>query len=98
MMTKTRTLLLTAIIFASACLSGCAYVKALNQKLKTPAVNFQNVELREATALGIKLDFLFEVFDDLHRIIRIELGYSGGHFLGPHLFHYLFAYSFVEFG
>jgi len=61
MMTKTRTLLLTAIIFASACLSGCAYVKALNQKLKTPAVNFQNVELREATALGIKLDFLFEV-------------------------------------
>jgi len=57
---KTRTLLLTAL-FASVYLSGCAYVKALNQKLKTPTVNFQNVELREATALGIKLDFLFEV-------------------------------------
>ncbi len=57
---KTRILLLTAI-FASLFLSGCAYVKALNQKIKTPTVNFQNVELREATPLGIKLDFLFEV-------------------------------------
>ena len=60
MNTKTKTLLLMALI-ATMGLNGCAYVKALNNKMKTPKVNFQNVELREATADGIKLDFLFEV-------------------------------------
>ena len=60
MTNKTRILLLTTLC-ASLFLSGCAYLQALNQKIKTPTVNFQNVELREATALGIKLDFLFEV-------------------------------------
>ena len=60
MNTKTKTLLFTALIL-SVSLSGCAYVKALNQKMKTPSVDFQNVELREATAEGIKLDFLFAV-------------------------------------
>tara|TARA_B100000674_G_scaffold468948_1_gene455303 strand:+ start:872 stop:1468 length:597 start_codon:yes stop_codon:yes gene_type:complete len=57
---KTIHLLLAALIGSTA-LSGCAYVKALNNKMKTPTVKFQNVELREATAQGIKLDFLFEV-------------------------------------
>jgi LEA14-like dessication related protein len=60
MVTRTQRILLLTFL-TTLTLSGCAYVKALNQKMASPSVKFRDVQLREASATGIKLDFQFDV-------------------------------------